>query len=64
MKQIREAVGPNVDMLFGTHGQFTTSGAIRMAKRLEPYEPLWFEEPTPPDMPEEMAAELRRLGLL
>jgi L-alanine-DL-glutamate epimerase-like enolase superfamily enzyme len=41
-------------MLFGTHGQFTVSGAIRMAKRLEKYEPLWFEEPTPPDMPEEM----------
>jgi galactonate dehydratase len=55
VRQIREAVGPGVDMLFGTHGQFTTSGAIRMARRLEAYEPLWFEEPTPPDMPEEMA---------
>lgn len=27
----------------------TPSGAIRLASRLEPYDPLWFEEPTPPD---------------
>ncbi len=54
-RAIREAVGTRADLLFGTHGQFTTSGAIRMARRLEPYEPLWFEEPTPPEMPEEMA---------
>lgn len=54
-KAIREAVGARADLLFGTHGQFTTSGAIRMAERLAPYEPLWFEEPTPPEMPEEMA---------
>jgi L-alanine-DL-glutamate epimerase-like enolase superfamily enzyme len=26
-----------------------------MARRLEPYDPLWFEEPVPPDMPEAMA---------
>ena len=54
-KRIREAVGDRADLLFGTHGQFTSSGAIRMAQRLAPYEPLWFEEPTPPEMPEEMA---------
>jgi 2-dehydro-3-deoxyphosphogalactonate aldolase len=27
----------------------TPSSAIRLAKRLEPYDPLWLEEPTPPD---------------
>ena len=48
-KALREAVGSRTDLLFGTHGQFTTSGAIRMAQRIEPYEPLWFEEPCPPD---------------
>ena len=54
-KRIREAVGSKADLLFGTHGQFTPSGAIRMARRLEAYEPLWFEEPVPPERPEEMA---------
>lgn len=48
-KALREAVGSRADLLFGTHGQFTTSGAIRMAQRIEPYHPLWFEEPCPPD---------------
>ena len=59
-KRLREAVGAKADLLFGTHGQFTTSGAIRLAQRLEPYDPLWFEEPTPPEMPEEMATVARQ----
>ncbi|WP_317057537.1 mandelate racemase/muconate lactonizing enzyme family protein [Roseovarius rhodophyticola] len=54
-KAIREAVGDRADLLFGTHGQFTTGGAIRLAKALEPYSPLWFEEPIPPDNVGEMA---------
>lgn len=52
---IREAVGTKADLLFGTHGQFTSSGALRLARRLEPYDPLWFEEPVPPDNVGEMA---------
>ncbi len=52
---IREAVGSRADILFGTHGQFSPSGAIRLAKRIEKFDPLWFEEPTPAEMPEEMA---------
>ena len=46
---IREAVGDRADLLFGTHGQFSTAGAIRLGQALEPYAPLWFEEPVPPD---------------
>lgn len=59
MKAIREAVGNSCDILFGTHGQFTASGALRMAHAIEPYDPLWFEEPVPPDMPEVMAQVAR-----
>ncbi len=59
VKLIREAVGTKADLLFGTHGQFTTSGALRLARQLEPYDPLWFEEPVPPEMPEEMAIVAR-----
>ncbi len=55
VKKIRAAVGSKADMLFGTHGQFTSAGAIRLAKRLEAYDPLWLEEPTPPENPKEMA---------
>ncbi|MEO1749128.1 MAG: mandelate racemase/muconate lactonizing enzyme family protein [Pseudomonadota bacterium] len=56
MKAVRDAVGTRSDILFGTHGQFTPSGAARMAKAIEPYDPLWFEEPCPPDVPTSLAA--------
>ncbi|WP_448955946.1 mandelate racemase/muconate lactonizing enzyme family protein [Labrys neptuniae] len=58
-KRIREAVGDKADLLFGTHGQFTVSGAKRVARRLEPYDPLWFEEPVPPENPADMAEVAR-----
>lgn len=58
-KAIREAVGPKADLLFGTHGQFSTGGAIRMAQAIEPYSPLWFEEPVPPDNVAAMASVAR-----
>ena len=54
-RNIREAVGDKVDLLIGTHGQMTTSSAIRLAKRLEPQDPLWFEEPVPPENRREMS---------
>jgi len=61
--RVREAVGSKADILFGTHGQLTTSGAIRLARRLEKYEPLWFEEPTPPDVETEMAKLARQTSI-
>ena len=49
---IRETIGERADLLFGTHGQFTPSGAIRLAQSLERFNPLWFEEPIPPEAQE------------
>lgn len=59
VRMLREAVGTKADLLFGTHGQMTAAGALRLARRLEPYDPLWFEEPMPPDNPREMAKVAR-----
>ena len=55
VKNVREAVGGKCDILIGTHGQSTTSGTIRFARRVERYDPLWFEEPVPPENRDEMA---------
>lgn len=63
VKKIRAAVGGKCDLLFGTHGQMTPAGAVRLAKRLEPYDPLWLEEPTPPEKPEEMALVARQTSI-
>ncbi len=60
---VREAVGDRADLLVGTHGQLTPSGAIRLARRLERYDPLWLEEPTPPELPEEMARVARSTSI-
>ncbi len=62
-KRIRQAVGNRADLLFGTHGQFTVSGAKRMARRLEQYDPLWFEEPLPPENPADMAEVARSTSI-
>ncbi len=48
-RSVRGAVGDHADLLFGTHGQFSVPGAIRLGQALEQYRPLWFEEPIPPD---------------
>ncbi len=63
VRAVREAVGTRADILFGTHGQFSASGAIRLAKQLEKYDPLWFEEPVPPDSPEEIAKVARATSI-
>lgn len=49
MAALRDAVEDRADLLFGTHGQFTASGALQMAGAIAPHGPLWFEEPVPPD---------------
>lgn len=59
-RAVREAVGSRADICIGTHGQFTASGALRLARRLEPYDPLWFEEPVPPDQPHEAGVVARQ----
>jgi 2-dehydro-3-deoxyphosphogalactonate aldolase len=54
-RHIRDAVGDQLEVGIGTHSQFSTAGAIRVAKIFEEYHPCWFEEPVPPEMVEEMA---------
>ena len=54
VKTIHDSVKNKCDILIGTHGQMTTASAIRLAKRLEKFDPLWFEEPIPPGNFDEM----------
>jgi 2-dehydro-3-deoxyphosphogalactonate aldolase len=54
IRAIREAVGTRADICIGTHGQITPASARRLAKRVEKYDPLWLEEPCPPENYKEM----------
>ena len=42
-KAMRDAVGDELEIGIGTHGQFSTAVAIRVAKELEEFSPFWFE---------------------
>lgn len=46
---IREAVGPDVEVLIDAHALYNVPTAIRLANRLAPYNITWFEEPVPPE---------------
>jgi galactonate dehydratase len=46
---VREAVGPEVELMIEMHGRFHPIGAIEMARELAAFGPAWFEEPVPPE---------------
>ena len=48
---VRDAVGPDVKIMVEMHGRFTPATASAVAKLLEPFDPEWIEEPTPPENP-------------
>jgi galactonate dehydratase len=45
---VREAVGPSIGLLIEGHGRFSVQSAIRVGRLLEPFGPMFFEEPLPP----------------
>ena len=55
MAAVREAVGPDVQILVEMHGRFTPATAVRVAAILEPYDPEWIEEPVPPENADALA---------
>jgi galactonate dehydratase len=50
IRAVREAMGPDFDIAVDIHAQFfEPSRALRVAKAIEPYHPLWLEEPIRPE---------------
>lgn len=49
VKEVRSQIGTKVDIIIEAHGRFTPRIAIRLGKKLERFDPLWFEEPVPPE---------------
>ena len=63
VEAVRKAVGPDVDLMIECHGRFNMWSAIRMAKKLEPFDPFFYEEPIPPDNIDAMAEVQRSINL-
>ena len=53
---VRDAVGSGADLLIEGHGRFDVPTAVQIAKELEAFRPMWFEEPVPPDNLEALKA--------
>jgi D-arabinonate dehydratase len=49
VRVVREAIGPEVKLMVDANCAYRVHEAIQLAKRIEPYEPYWFEEPIAPD---------------
>ena len=45
VRAVREAVGPDVDILIEMHRRLAPMHAVRIAHEIERYRPFWYEEP-------------------
>lgn len=60
VRAVRDAVGPDIELLIEGHGRLDVPTAIAMAHELAPFRPFFFEEPIPPDSIDAMAEVRRR----
>jgi galactonate dehydratase len=49
VEAVRDAVGPDAEILIEMHGRFNPVTAIEMSRELERFKPSWGEEPVPPE---------------
>ena len=60
---VREAVGPDIDILVEVHRRLAPMYAIRLAKRMAEFNPFWFEEPVPSENIDALAEVRKRIDL-
>jgi len=63
VKAIREAVGPDVDLLLEQHRRLAPMHAIRLDKQLAEYNLYWMEESCQAEYPDELALIRREIGI-
>lgn len=63
VKACREAVGNTFDLILECHRSLAPAEAVAFAQSVEPYRPLFLEDPIAPDSPESMADVARRTNI-
>jgi galactonate dehydratase len=63
VRAVREAVGPQVEILVEVHRRLSPNEAIRVAHRLEEFQPFWYEEPIDAEDMDGLAEVRRRITL-
>ena len=52
--KVREAVGRHVGIIYDLHERFSPDQAVRIMRKLEPYDPFFIEDPIAPDSPDSL----------
>src|SRR5204863_9589324 len=60
-KAVREAVGPDFDIMIETHAMLNYQVAVKMAQRLSKLDITWYEEPAGPESAETLRAMRDRI---
>ncbi|MYC75174.1 mandelate racemase/muconate lactonizing enzyme family protein [Candidatus Poribacteria bacterium] len=63
VEAVRDAVGPDVEILVEMHGRFSPYMAIEISAELEKFKPSWVEEPVPPDNIAALAKAAEKINL-
>jgi galactonate dehydratase len=63
VKAIRDAVGPDVDLLLEQHRRLAPMHAIRLDKQLAEFDLYWMEESCQAEYPDELALIRREIGV-
>ena len=63
VEAVRDAVGPDVEILVEMHGRFSPYMAIEISSELEKFQPSWVEEPVPPDNIAALAKAAEKINL-
>ena len=49
VRVVRDAVGPDIKLLVDANNAYAAYQAVELARKMEPYDVFWFEEPVAPD---------------
>lgn len=63
VRAVRDTVGPDVDICIEVHGRLSPAWAIEMARRLQPFQPFFYEEPIPAENITELARVARAIDI-
>lgn len=64
VRAVRDALGPDVDIGVDIHAKFfEVSRAARLAREIEPFNPMWLEEPIRPENADAMAKLADRVNI-
>jgi galactonate dehydratase len=62
VRAVRQAVGPDIDLLIEVHRRLAPQHAVRVARMIEEFEPFWYEEPVSSRNVDQLAAVKREIA--